>query len=102
LYKTRAALFPRGLPIAPCQETPKEPIAAGQTCTNDRRKRLAEGRWKTAPIAVVTRGKTPSFATKNAPNLEDDPGTRAPSKSSPWRFFPVRNRSSEILDNWST
>jgi len=87
LYKTRATLFSRGLSIAPCQETPKEPIAVGQTCTNDRRKRPAEGRPTT---------------TKNAPNLESDPGTRAPSKSSPWRFFLVCNRSAEILDNWST
>jgi len=102
LYKTRAALFPRGLSIAPCQETPKEPFAAGQTCTNDRRKRFAEGRRTTAPITIVTRGKTPSFATKNAPNLEADPGTRAPSESSPWRFLPFCNRSAEILDNWST
>jgi len=101
LYKTRATLFSRGLSIAPCQETPKEPIAAGQTCTNDRRKRFAEGRRTTAPIEVVTRCKAPRFATKNAPNLEADPGTQAPSKSLSWRFFPVRNRSAEIMDNWS-
>jgi len=63
---------------------------------------LAEGRRTTAPIAVVTRSKTPSFATKNARNLEADPGARALSKSSSWRFFLVCNRSAEILDNWST
>jgi len=82
-YKTRATFFLQGLSIAPCQEAPKEMNAAGQTCTNDRRKRFAEGRRTTAPMAIVTRGKTLSLATKNAPNLEADPGTRAPSKSSP-------------------
>jgi len=66
-----------------CDYFPKEMNAAGQTCTNDRRKRFAEGRRTTAPMAIVTRGKTLSLATKNAPNLEADPGTRAPSKSSP-------------------
>jgi len=69
-----------------------EPNAAGQTSANDRRKRLSEGRRTTAPIAIVTRGKTTSFSTKNESNFEADTGTREPGEPSSWRFLLACNR----------
>jgi len=63
---------------------------------------LAKGNRKTAPIAIIKGGKTPSFANKKSSNLEAYPEARASSEPSQWRFLRFRNSLAEILDDWST